>query len=48
MYSGSDLTKLHHLDDETQVGLNPTHVQGFDYINASFVQVRTWYNLGQP
>ena len=33
--------KLHHVDDVTRVGLNPTHIQGFDYINASFVQVRT-------
>ena len=40
--------KRHHVDDVTRVGLNPTHVQGSDYINASFVQVRTWYNLGQP
>ena len=37
--------KLHHLDNVTRVGLNPTHVQGSDYINASFVQVRICYNL---
>ena len=37
--------RLHHVDDVTQVGVNPTHVQGSDYINASFVQVRTWDNL---
>ena len=37
--------KLHHLDNVTRVRLNPTHVQGSDYINASFVQVRICYNL---
>ena len=37
--------KLHNVDDVTRVGLNPTHVQGSDYINASFVQVRIFYTL---
>ena len=37
--------KLHHLDNVTRVRLNPIHVQGLDYINASFVQVRICYNL---
>ena len=37
--------KLHNVDDVTRVGLNPTQVQGSDYINASFVQVRICYTL---
>ena len=37
--------KLRNVDDVIRVGLNPTQVQGSDYINASFVQVRICYTL---
>ena len=37
--------KFHNVDDGTRVRLNPTQVQGSDYINANFVKVRIWYTL---